>query len=77
MHASSSPGHSRLAIGLTGVSSNNILKTYQAVDRHVGAHPQDENRFPNFHQVNKTVLARGADTPLEGGTHSAMYFHGR
>ncbi|KAF8722186.1 hypothetical protein AX14_009981 [Amanita brunnescens Koide BX004] len=56
---------------------NNILKTYQAVDRHVGAHPQDENRFPNFHQVNKTVLARGADTPLEGGTHSAMYFHGR
>jgi len=56
---------------------NNILKAYQAVDRHLRARPFEKHRFPNFRQANKTVLARGADAPLEGGMHSAKYFHGR
>lgn len=77
MHASSSPEHSSIAVGLIDISSQNLLKIYQAIDRHLRAHPHDENRFPNFRQVNKTILSRGADGPLEGGTHSAMYFHGR
>jgi hypothetical protein len=77
MYASSSPGHSNIAIGLIDISSQNLLKIYQAIDCHLGAHPHDENRFPNFRQVNKTILTRGADGPLEGGTHSAKYFHGR
>lgn len=64
-------------MGLIDISSHNLLKIYQAVDRHLRVHPHDENRFPNFRQVNKTVLTRGADGPLEGGIHSAKYFHGR
>ncbi|KAK2467831.1 hypothetical protein APHAL10511_000126 [Amanita phalloides] len=56
---------------------NNILKTYQAVNRHLEAHPHDRSRFPNFHQECKAILARGADGPLEGSVYSAMYFHGR
>ena len=77
MHASSSPGHSNIPLGLIHISSRNLLKIYQAVGRHLGAHPHDENRFPNFRQVNKTVLTRGANGPLEGDIHSAKYFHGR
>ncbi|KAM6502416.1 nucleoside hydrolase [Amanita muscaria] len=56
---------------------DNILKTYQIIARHLEAHPSDKSRFPNFHQDRKTILARGAGSPLEGPLHRATYFHGR
>ncbi|KAF8621538.1 hypothetical protein AX15_007710 [Amanita polypyramis BW_CC] len=59
------------------VCYTNILKTYHAIARHLEAYPHHRNRFPNFHQAKKTILARGADLPLEGEAHAAKYFHGR
>ncbi|PFH52035.1 hypothetical protein AMATHDRAFT_141159, partial [Amanita thiersii Skay4041] len=56
--------------------SNNIIKAYQVIARHIEAHPNDKVRFPCFQQVNKTILARGRDAPLEGPVHGAQYFHG-
>ncbi|KAI0949624.1 hypothetical protein AcW1_009173 [Taiwanofungus camphoratus] len=55
----------------------NVLKLYQAISRHLERYPQDKSRFPNFEPLRKTILARGADGPLEGDLHSAQYFHGR
>ncbi|RPD74261.1 nucleoside hydrolase [Lentinus tigrinus ALCF2SS1-7] len=68
-----------ISFGNTDARSSyiNILKSYQAVARHIQRHPEDASRFPNFSQQRKTILAVGEDGPLEGDLHSAEYFHGR
>ncbi|KAJ7039212.1 Inosine/uridine-preferring nucleoside hydrolase domain-containing protein [Mycena alexandri] len=58
-------------------SHQNILKTYQAVSRHLEQFPEDAPRFPNFFSTVKPILARGSSGPLEGEVNSAQYFHGR
>ncbi|KAF9070906.1 Inosine/uridine-preferring nucleoside hydrolase domain-containing protein [Rhodocollybia butyracea] len=55
----------------------NVLKSYQAIRRHLDLHPHDAIRFPNFFNAIKTIICRGSDGPLEGALHSATYFHGR
>ncbi|KAJ7782897.1 nucleoside hydrolase [Mycena metata] len=67
------------SFGNTDVASShqNILKTYQAVSRHLEKFPEDASRFPNFSSTAKPILARGSSGPLEGDLHSAQYFHGR
>lgn len=57
--------------------SNNILKAYQAIDRHIQKHPEEAKRFPNFTSERKTILAKGCDGPVDGERHFAQYFHGR
>ncbi|KAI0790769.1 nucleoside hydrolase [Abortiporus biennis] len=56
---------------------SNILKLYQAIARHLDAHPDLRHKWPNFSGANRTILAIGATGPLEGDLHSAQYFHGR
>ncbi|KAJ7128914.1 nucleoside hydrolase [Mycena crocata] len=58
-------------------SELNILKTYQAVSRHIEKFPEDAARFPSFSAATKPILARGSSGPIEGELHSAQYFHGR
>jgi len=83
LFALSSPELEVLAIvvsyGNTDIESAyaNVLKTYQAVQRHLDVYPQHTNRFPNFFNSLKTIICRGSDGPLEGPLHSAIYFHGR
>ncbi|KIK68896.1 hypothetical protein GYMLUDRAFT_34898 [Collybiopsis luxurians FD-317 M1] len=83
LFALSSPELEILAIivsyGNTDIESAyaNVLKTYQAVQRHLDLYPADALRFPNFFNSLKTILCRGSDGPLEGALHSATYFHGR
>ncbi|KAF7783052.1 hypothetical protein Agabi119p4_2428 [Agaricus bisporus var. burnettii] len=55
----------------------NILKLYQAIDRHLQKHPEDVIRFPNFAPQRRVILTRGCDRPCEGKSHNAQYFHGR
>ena len=57
--------------------SLNILKVYQAIESHIRQFPSDAHNFPNFDPKRKPILARGSAGPLEGGLHSAEYFHGR
>jgi len=59
------------------VCSLNIIKTYQAIHRHLQHTPSDQDRFKNFGGDKKPILARGASDPQEGETHSAENFHGR
>ncbi|KAG9316698.1 nucleoside hydrolase [Chiua virens] len=55
----------------------NIYKLYQAVARHIAAHPEDRGRFPNFAPGIPPILALGPHGPLQGDRHFAQYFHGR
>ncbi|KAF9237510.1 nucleoside hydrolase [Melanogaster broomeanus] len=48
----------------------------KAVGRHIAAHPQAKDSFPNYTPDVPPILARGPDGPLEGGRHFAQYFHG-
>ncbi|KAI0663543.1 nucleoside hydrolase [Cubamyces menziesii] len=68
-----------ISFGNTDARSSfvNILKTYQALARHVERFPEDASRFPGLAPRRKTILALGEDRPLEGELHSAQYFHGR
>ncbi|KAI0630323.1 nucleoside hydrolase [Trametes polyzona] len=68
-----------ISFGNTDRSSShlNVLKTYQALARHVAQFPEDASRFPGLTPQRKTILALGVDRPLEGEIHSAQYFHGR
>ncbi|KAI0081341.1 nucleoside hydrolase [Panus rudis PR-1116 ss-1] len=55
----------------------NVLKIYEILRRHLAKYPEEKKYWPNFAQQRKTVLARGANGPLQGELHSAQYFHGR
>ena len=57
--------------------SINILKIYDTLSRHFVQYPEDQKYWPNYSLLKKTILARGAEGPLEGELHSAQYFHGR
>lgn len=81
--ALASPELEVLAITVTfGNSSSNycrknVLHLYDALERHFAVIPDDRDRFPNFAQPRRTILALGAENPLSGNTHTATYFHGR
>lgn len=62
---------------LTFIDSDNIYKLYQAVGRHITAHPEDKERFPNYTPNIPPILALGPQGPLQGGRHFAQYFHGK
>ncbi|KDR75339.1 hypothetical protein GALMADRAFT_227002 [Galerina marginata CBS 339.88] len=68
-----------VSYGNTDIESSylNILKVYQAIERHLETFPSHKDRFPNFNAKRKPVLAKGSAGPLEGELHSAQYFHGR
>ncbi|KAH0827947.1 nucleoside hydrolase [Lanmaoa asiatica] len=55
----------------------NIYKLYQAVGHHIAAHPEDEERFPNYTPDVPPILVLGPEGPLHGGLHFAQYFHGK
>ncbi|KAF8134586.1 nucleoside hydrolase [Boletus edulis] len=55
----------------------NVYKLYQAVGRHIAAHPEDKERFPNYTPLVPPILALGSHGPLHGGLHFAQYFHGK
>ncbi|TEB37508.1 nucleoside hydrolase [Coprinellus micaceus] len=57
-------------------SYTNVLKTYQAIGRHLDRYPEDAGRFPNFRPETPPLLARGTLGPLQGDLHCAEYFHG-
>lgn len=58
-------------------NSANIYKLYQALGRHIAAHPEDKERFPNHTPTVPPVLALGPHGPLQGGSHFAQSFHGK
>jgi len=58
-------------------NSLNILKAYEAIEAHVTQVPSDRDRFPNFGNGQKPVVAKGPIGPLQGEIHDARYFHGR
>ncbi|KAI8993054.1 nucleoside hydrolase [Trametes punicea] len=68
-----------ISFGNTDARSSflNILKIYEVLARHVRQIPEDASRFPGLTRQRKTIVALGADRPLEGDLHSAQYFHGR
>ncbi|KAI9569734.1 nucleoside hydrolase [Boletus coccyginus] len=68
-----------VSFGNTDVSAAyaNVLKLYQAVGRHIAAHPEDKERFPNYTPNVPPILALGPQGPLQGGRHFAQYFHGK
>ncbi|CAL1707331.1 unnamed protein product [Somion occarium] len=55
----------------------NVLRIYETLSRQIAQDPEQQRHWPNFAPLRKTILARGADHPLEGDLHSAQYFHGR
>ncbi|KAN0091228.1 Inosine/uridine-preferring nucleoside hydrolase domain containing protein [Tylopilus felleus] len=55
----------------------NVYKLYQAVGRHITAHPEDSERFPNYTPIVPPVLVLGPHGPLQGGLHYAQKFHGK
>ena len=57
--------------------SVNILRVYEVLAKHLAEHPEEREKWPNFSPERKPILAMGAIKPLEGGVHSAQYFHGR
>lgn len=57
--------------------SANVYKLYQAVGRHITAHPEDSERFPNYTPIVPPVLVLGPHGPLQGGLHYAQKFHGK
>ena len=59
------------------LNSTNVFKIYQALSKHLDAHPDERKNWPNFAPERKTILAIGAKKPLEGEIHNAQYFHGR
>jgi len=81
--ALASPELEVLAITVTFGNTNldyclkNVLHLYDALERHFAAIPGDRDRFPNFAQSRKTILALGAENPTSGSIHTAQYFHGR
>lgn len=58
-------------------NSANIYKLYQALGRHIAAHPEDKERFPNHTPTVPPVLALGPHGPLQGDSHFAQSFHGK
>jgi len=68
-----------VSFGNTDVHSThaNIHKLYQAIGRHIAAHPEDKEKFPNYAPAVPPILVIGPQGPLQGGRHFAQYFHGR
>lgn len=64
-------------LNLVMLHSENVFKLYQAIGRHIAAHPEDKERFPNYTPTVPPILAIGPEGPLHGGRHFAQYFHGR
>lgn len=53
----------------------NVLKVYNVARRHLlSCGPESQGIFPNLVREKRTLLARGASAPLEGGLHLAEYF---
>lgn len=59
------------------MTSSNIYRIYQAIQKEIEQNPKARSRFPGFFQKRKPFLARGAHGPLGGELHTAQYFHGR
>ncbi|EJD43942.1 nucleoside hydrolase [Auricularia subglabra TFB-10046 SS5] len=55
---------------------NNVLKIYDAVQRHCDRHPEDARRFEHLSARPRAMLSRGASGPIEGSLELAEYFHG-
>lgn len=55
-------------------ATNNILKVYQLIQKHIDAYPGDAAKFPNFKQAKRPIFAKGAAGPLRGRMDLAEYF---
>jgi hypothetical protein len=56
----------------------NVLKVYDVARRHLlscgGPESEGQDVYPNLVREKRTLLARGASGPLQGGLHLAEYF---